>query len=89
MADFWGGKPCEEDGCGIMLDFARTAAGKRMPVDRDSAGNPGGNLAVWRQGGRLMCRVLRKGEDPGLGETWGTAHFVTCKNPERFRRPRP
>jgi hypothetical protein len=55
-----------------------------MPVDAGSAGDPGGDLAVWRDGGQawgpLRARVLTAGERPGAGEILGRSHWGTCVN---------
>jgi hypothetical protein len=74
--------------CRVLIDFAVTATGSRMPVDHDSAGKPEGTLAVRRdpESGQLQCRVLAKDEDPGPGEIRGTSHYVTCPEPDRYRR---
>lgn len=68
--------------CGREIDWAYTAAGKRMPVDRDSIRRPGGNLGVrvdpaTRQ---LICRVLTADHPLQPGEILGTAHWATCPN---------
>ena len=79
---------CKAAGCGAEIDFARTQAGKMMPVDRATAGQPGGTLAVWRgTDGDLYCRTLRTpAEELEPGEILGTSHYVTCNRPAVFRR---
>jgi len=64
-----------------------TGRRSRMPVDHDSAGNPTGNLAVWRNRdtGTLHFRVLRKDEELARGEIRGMSHYATCADPARFR----
>jgi hypothetical protein len=70
---------CRQAICAAEIDWAFTLNGGKMPVDRESAGDPSGNLAVWRGSGkRLMCRVLKTGEAPGAGQKWGTNHWGTC-----------
>lgn len=70
---------CKTTGCAGRIDWATTVPGAApMPVNHDSAGKPGGDLAVWRNGPKLMCRVLRAGETPGAGEIWGANHWGTC-----------
>jgi hypothetical protein len=76
---------CKTQGCETFIDWAETREGARMPVDHDSAGKPGGNLAVWRDRGRLLCRDLRPGEEPAAGEKWGVNHWGTCVNAEEHR----
>jgi hypothetical protein len=70
-----------------MLWATTVPGGKQMPVDVGSAGKAGGNLAVWRQADKLMCRVLKKGEAPLSSEWLGTNHWTTCKRAEDHRRP--
>jgi hypothetical protein len=72
----------------MTIDWARTGSGSLMPVDHDSAGREGGNLAVWREGprGDLQCRVLKKDEVPGPGEVLGTNHWGTCPQRGKFKR---
>lgn len=71
---------CRSESCGARIDWATSvpADGEqpaRMPVDHWSAGDPAGNLAVWRDGGgRLRFRALRRGEEPGPGEKRGVCH---------------
>jgi hypothetical protein len=83
---------CRVPGCLGAIIWAKTPAGANMPVDADSAGRGGGNLAVWRDGGRagaqLYARVLTAGEqpDPKRGEHLGTCHWGTCTNAEAARK---
>lgn len=75
--------------CGIRYYFARTAAGKQMPVVYDSTDKPGGNLAVWKgPGDTIHCRVLAAGEepDPAAGEHRALAHFADCPMSAKFSR---
>lgn len=74
--------------CRAEIDWAATVqTGAMMPVDHDSAGAEGGTLAVWRtDDGKLWCRALRKGEQPGGTEKRGTAHWSTCPTREEHRR---
>ena len=70
---------CSSDGCGAQIAWARTVpGGKPMPVNRGSANDPAGNLAVWKQDGKLWCRVLKAGEDPAEGQFRGVCHWATC-----------
>lgn len=76
--------------CGIWIDFAWPEGdGPAMPVERRSADQPGGNLAVSRiPGGGLRYRVLRDGEEPGPGEHRAVSHFANCDQAGRWRRAR-
>lgn len=76
--------------CQAMVDFAfHAGGGGSMIIDRKSAGDPKGNLAVWRKpDGTLWYRVLRKGEEPRPGEKRGLPHWATCTRPEAHRKRR-
>jgi hypothetical protein len=79
---------CTTATCGKLIFFAVTEAGKRMPVDYDSAGAEGGTLAVRDDGGVMRCRVLNPPATPlQPGEHRGTSHYVTCARPADHRRP--
>lgn len=74
--------------CGKPIDWAKTTQGKLTPVDTDSAGVEGGNLAVWRgPKGQLFCRVLTKDEAPWANEKWGTSHWATCPQSKTWKKP--
>jgi hypothetical protein len=49
-----------------------------MPVNRGSAGDPSGTLAVRSADGGLIARVLKDGEQPEAGEWLGVTHWATC-----------
>jgi len=49
-----------------------------MPVNMGSAGDQSGNLAVWRVGQQLVCRVLSKDDQIKPGEWRGVNHWSTC-----------
>lgn len=74
--------------CGASIVWTRTAKGRAMPVNAGSAGDQAGTLAIRRQGGELVCRVLRKGEDPLPGEYRGVAHWATCPTAGQHRKAR-
>jgi len=77
-----------------LFDWAVTVDGNMMPVDRDTAGKPGGNLAVTRVTDRgdghseLRCRVLGDGEQPGPAEKVAWPHWAVCSNPPKRKRDR-
>jgi hypothetical protein len=82
-------RECRRPGCGEEIDWAVTVPGDSdMPVNHDSAGAPDGDLAVWRDTvtGLLMCRRLKKDEEPQGLEKRGKNHWRTCKNPPERRR---
>jgi len=59
---------------------------KTTPVNRDSADDPKGNLAVWYDGeGVLRFRYLRKGETPEPGQHRGISHYATCPQADQWR----
>lgn len=75
-------------GCGEAIFFAMTGNDKPMPVVYGSAGDPAGTLAVWRDGARLRCRVLKKDGQPGLGEVRYRSHFADCPQAGLHRKAR-
>jgi hypothetical protein len=74
--------------CGATIFFAMTEAGKRMPVDRDTLGQPDGNLAVWQDGGKIRCRVVKPGDVLGTAERRFLSHFGNCPAARQFSRPK-
>lgn len=75
--------------CKAQIDWALLPSGKQHPVDHDSAGRPGGTLAVKRlDDGSLTARVLKAGDQLLEDEKRGTSHFVTCPNASQHRRQR-
>lgn len=74
--------------CQKEIDWARTEAGRMTPVDRDSAGQPGGNLGVWREDGELRCRVLTADKPLREGEKLGLAHWASCPRAKAHRTNR-
>lgn len=60
---------------------------KSMPVN--SQPDPAGNIVLFhRPGEGIVCRVLRRGEEPPPGAKLRTSHFSTCPNAARHRRGR-
>lgn len=75
--------------CGKAIDWTRSAAGQLMPVDVDSAGKDGGNLAVTRHpNGDLTSRVITADAPLGEGEVLGLAHWASCPKARAHRRAR-
>lgn len=63
---------------------------KTNPINRDSADDPKGNLAIWRdESGILRYRYLRKGDQLRRGEHRGISHFATCPNRDNWRNRKP
>ena len=60
---------------------------RSMPVDAEPS--PAGNVVLFeRPGEGIVCRVLRRGEQPRAGEKLRTSHFATCPNAPQHRRSR-
>jgi hypothetical protein len=83
---------CGSPRCGALIDWA-LPDGRQSPahpVDHASAGQPAGNLEVWRDGGRgqLRYRVMKASEEPAQGRHRGMSHFATCIDAAFYRRPR-
>lgn len=75
--------------CGREIDWAKTVAGRLTPIDKDSAGQPGGNLGVIRHpNGDLTCRVLTADRPLEQGEVMGVAHWATCPRARAHRTRR-
>lgn len=68
--------------CGEFIEWARTAAGKLMPLD--PLGD-GGNVIVTRDiDGVLVVESVSTRDWP----TGRTSHFVTCPEAKEWRNPR-
>jgi len=75
--------------CPAEIDWALLPSGKRLPIDRASADDPKGNLAVRRHAdGKLTVRYLKRSEEPDAGEHRAISHFATCPAADSFRKPR-
>jgi hypothetical protein len=71
----------------VEIDWATLPSGKTLPLDRVSAGRPGGNLAVRRHDdGKLTVRYLKRSEEPEPGEIRGVSHFASCEQASDWRR---
>jgi hypothetical protein len=82
---------CRSASCQAEIDWAQSVpeagvAPSLMPVDRASADDPSGNLAVWREGRTLRFRVLAKGEGPRPGEHRGISHYASCPDAASWRQ---
>lgn len=73
--------------CGATVDWANLPGGGPVPVDRASAGDPKGNLAVRRtDAGTLAVRYLKGGEQPADGEKRAISHFASCPQAAAWRK---
>lgn len=72
--------------CRAPIVWAKTEAGKPIPLDPDPV--PDGNLALasWETGQAPRVRYLRKGDDPPDPMVRRVAHFATCPAAKRHRR---
>lgn len=60
---------------------------KAMPVNAQP--DPAGNVVLFRRSGEgIVCRVLKKGEEPPPSAKLRTSHFATCPNAHEHRRKR-
>jgi hypothetical protein len=75
----------DDDGCRIWNEERKRF--RSMPVD--AAPSPAGNVVLFhRPGEGIVCRVLKKGEEPPPGAKLRTSHFATCVNAQHHRRKR-
>lgn len=80
--------PCKSEKCGQQVVWLRTRPGNRgMPLNPGSSGDESGNVAVWRdsESGKLVCRVLKKGEQLKPGEWRYVNHWSTCVAAKQFK----
>jgi hypothetical protein len=69
--------------CGAEIRWARTVAGKRIPLDPQPV--EGGNLApTFGPVGQILVRVVGR---PWNGRRW-RSHFATCPNRNAHRAGR-
>ncbi|MDA8320426.1 MAG: hypothetical protein M0030_11545 [Actinomycetota bacterium] len=65
--------------CGQPIIWARDAVtGRLTPVDRDSAGDMHGDLAISHRDQDLVCRGLSGAGQLQPGEKRGLCHWTTC-----------
>lgn len=72
--------------CGAEIFFAKTPAGKPIPIDLTPSAT--GNLVVREvQAGRVAVPLSKAG-DLGAAEVKHVSHFATCPNADKHRKPR-
>ncbi len=76
-----------------LLDEAgrrvRTESGRMKAMPVNAQPDPAGNVVLFhREGEGIVCRVLRRGEEPPPGARLRTSHFATCPNANQHRRSR-
>lgn len=69
--------------CGAQIYWAKTEAGKSMPVDAEPV--PDGNVILFDRRGSVLALVLHRGEVPPPGAKLRQAHFRTCPNSADWR----
>lgn len=75
--------------CGQPVIWAEdTVTGRLIPVDKDSAGDPHGDLAVSYRDRVLVSRDLSGGGQLRPREKRGTCHWRTCTNRKNDCWPR-
>ena len=77
--------------CGARIYFARTPAGKLMPIEptRRPDGDLTANVAAYRTGqGGCFARVLKDGETPDANEWRTVAHAAVCPAQVQHREAR-
>lgn len=68
--------------CGAAIIWASIEpSGKSHPVDAEPS--EAGNIALSTRAGRVVARVLKKGEE--YGHPRRTSHFATCPNAAQHR----
>lgn len=73
--------------CKADITWARTEAGRLMPIEYDD----GGNLAIYPDPddpGTIRCRVLTNDATQDPGERRAVSHFALCVAADKHRRPR-
>lgn len=71
--------------CGAKIFFAKTPAGKPIPVDLVPAEK--GNLIVRRVQAGLVAVPLRRAGALAADEVAHVSHFATCAQADQWRKP--
>lgn len=72
--------------CGLVIVYALTENGKRMPVDEHPTGDDG-NLVLIRRAGKVM--VVPYDEKKHAGWARRVSHFASCAFAAEHRKARP
>lgn len=73
--------------CGASIIWARTPAGRVIPVDREPTED--GNVRLTYRDHKAHALVVGKGEDLfSSGEARHTSHFATCPDADKHRKPK-
>lgn len=79
---------CSATRCGAEIVWAKTDAGRNMPVDAET--DPDGAIELFVEDGELRARVLKRRERSqatlGTLVELRTSHFATCTEAGSFRR---
>lgn len=70
--------------CGADVLWAKTDAGKSMPLDPEPVDD--GNVLLYRTPEGLRAVVMSKGDHVPDNASRHKTHFATCPNAERHRR---
>jgi ferric-dicitrate binding protein FerR (iron transport regulator) len=70
--------------CQAPIFWARTEAGRAMPVD--AAPTPDGRVVLYDRGGTVMARTLKEGEQLRPGEKGRRPHHQTCPQAKEWRQ---
>ena len=70
--------------CGASIFWAKTEAGKSMPVDAHP--HPEGRVVLFDRGGSVIAKVLGKEEQPRPGENTRRPHWTTCPQAGNWRK---
>lgn len=71
--------------CSAAIVWAKTSAGKLIPIDAAPAAD--GNIRLWKGPSTGEWLALYRPKPP-QGEPLYKSHFATCPDAQKFRRPR-
>lgn len=71
--------------CGASIIWARTPAGRTIPIDREPSDD--GNVRLSYEGHKANALVVGKSDDLfSIGEPRHQSHFATCPNADAHRK---